>query len=152
MLPPLHLLVMITQKDQSALSLLESKPSFSSHENFLVIKGIVLGQTKCPASLGTLLRSLASKQGWLCRVRVPLEERRPYMQPPLPVCTRHAGPPCRDVLVNVPGLWVCRRGLWLGCVEPPTHTSPPRSSSVRSALTYQELSLSHPQEGFLGSG
>lgn len=58
------------------------------------------------------------------------------MQPPLPVCTRRAGSPCRDVLVNVPGLWVCGQGLWLGCVEPPAHTSPPRSSSVRSVLTY----------------
>lgn len=58
------------------------------------------------------------------------------MQPPLPLCTRRAGSPCRDVLVNVPGLWVCGRGLWLGCVEPPAHTSPPRSSSVRSVLTY----------------
>ena len=76
MLPPLRLLVMIAQKDQSAPSILESKPSFFSHENFLVIKGTVLGQTKGPASLGTLLRSLASKQGWPCRVQVPLEERR----------------------------------------------------------------------------
>lgn len=44
--------------------------------------------------------------------QVPPGGERPYMQPPLPVCTRHAGPPCEDSLVNVPGL----SGLWAGAV------------------------------------
>lgn len=63
------------------------------------------------------------------------------MQPPLPVCTRHAGFPCRDILVSVSGLWVYAQGLRLGCVEPPTHTSQELQRQVGSDLPGDPRSL-----------
>ena len=112
MLPPLRLLVMIAQKDQSAPSILESKPSFFSHENFLVIKGTALGQTKGPASLGTLLRSLASKQGWPCRVQVPLEERRSLHA----ASSARVHSACRVSVSGRSGKCPWALGLWAGAV------------------------------------
>ena len=112
MLPPLRLLVMIAQKDQPAPSILESKPSFFSHENFLVIKGTVLGQTKGPASLGTLLRSLASKQGGPCRVQVPLEERRSLNA----ASSARVHSACRVSVSGRSGKCPWALGLWAGAV------------------------------------
>lgn len=46
MFPPLHLLVMVVQKDKYAPSILRPKSFFFSRENFLAIKGNIVGQTK----------------------------------------------------------------------------------------------------------